>query len=97
MNAPSAPNKTIPLCVDLDGTLIYSDALYEALLVLIRKNLFYLLLLPVWVLRGKAHFKHKIAEHCELDPAHLPYNQDLLTYLEQQRALGRPLVLATGQ
>ena len=96
MSVPGASDKTIPLCVDLDGTLIYSDALYEALLVLIRKNLFYLLLLPVWVLRGKAHFKHKIAEHCELDPTHLPYNQDLLAYLEQQRDLGRPLVLATA-
>jgi len=88
--------RNIPLCVDLDGTLIYSDVLYEVLLVLLRKNVFYLLLLPIWVLRGKAHFKHMIAAHCELDPSHLPYNPDLLDYLRQQHAQGRPLVLATA-
>lgn len=85
-----------PLCVDLDGTLIYSDVLYEVFLVLIRKNLLYLFLVPLWVLRGKAHFKHRIAEHCELDPATLPYNQALLDWLRIQREQGRPLVLATA-
>ena len=89
-------SNAIPLCVDLDGTLIYSDVLYEVLLVLLRKNVFYLLLLPLWVLKGKAHFKHQIAAHCELDPATLPYNQPLIDWLREQREAGRPLVLATA-
>lgn len=86
----------IPLVVDLDGTLIYSDVLYEVLLVLLRTKPLYLLLLPLWVLGGKAHFKDRIAAHCDLDPADLPYNPDLLAWLEDQRRQGRPLVLATA-
>jgi len=35
MSTPNASEKTVTLCVDLDGTPIYSDALYEALLVLV--------------------------------------------------------------
>jgi len=97
MSNPNQPtDQPIPLCVDLDGTLIYSDALYEVLLVLLRKNVLYLLLLPLWVLRGKAHFKHKLAEHGQLDPTELPYNPELLDYLREQHQQGRQLVLATA-
>jgi 4-hydroxybenzoate polyprenyltransferase/phosphoserine phosphatase len=86
----------LPLCVDLDGTLIRTDSLGEAVFALIRKNLGYALELPWWLLRGKAYFKQQIAERTDIDAAYLPYNQELLTYLKKDHTNGRQLVLATA-
>lgn len=85
-----------PLCVDLDGTLISSDILFESFFALLKRNPLYLLLIPFWLMKGKAHLKHEIAVRVELDPALLPYREDLLEYLREQRGAGRRLVLATA-
>lgn len=85
-----------PLVVDLDGTLIHSDLLWEALLLFIRTRFLELWRLPFWLLGGKAAFKHKLAQAVSPDPATLPYDQTLLALLAAERAQGRILVLATG-
>jgi 4-hydroxybenzoate polyprenyltransferase len=86
----------LPLCVDLDGTLVKSDTLVDSLLVMVRQRPLSLLQLPLWVLQGKAAFKAHIAKSVALDAAHLPYNRPLLQFLEQQHAAGRPIYLATA-
>jgi len=93
---PTQSASQIPLCVDLDGTLIRSDLLLESLFGLLKQNLFYLLLLPFWLLKGKAAFKQRIAERVELAVELLPYNEPLLEWLRGQRGQGRPLLLATA-
>jgi len=85
-----------PLCVDLDGTLVKSDTLVDSLLVLVRSHPRLLLQLPGTLLRGKAAFKAFVTSHVELDVLHLPYNRKLLHFLQQERARGRELYLATG-
>lgn len=87
---------TPPLCVDLDGTLLRTDLLYETALALLRRNILYLFLLPLWLLKGKAHLKAEIARRVSLDPAALPYSDDFLAHLREQKAKGRTLVLATA-
>jgi len=89
-------DKKIPLAVDLDGTLIASDLLWEGIFLLLKKNLLYIFLLPLWALRGKAWLKHEIAERVTIDAETLPYRQDFLTYLRKEHAEGRRLVLATA-
>jgi 4-hydroxybenzoate polyprenyltransferase/phosphoserine phosphatase len=86
----------VPLCVDLDGTLVKSDTLVDSLLVLIRTHPLLVFMLPGRVLRGKAAFKSFVTDSVSLDVSHLPYNRPLLKYLHQERALGRPIFLATG-
>ena len=86
----------LPLCVDLDGTLIRSDLLIESLLVMLKRQPWTLLLLPWWLLKGKAYFKQEIALRAEIDVATLPYHQDLLGWLRQEHGRGRQLVLATA-
>jgi len=86
----------VPLCVDVDGTLVKSDTLHDSLLVIIQRNPELLLRLPSWLLQGKALFKEKIASSVTLDVAHLPYNRSLLEFLQQQHAAGRPIYLATA-
>ncbi len=84
------------LCVDLDGTLLATDALWESLIVLLKARPWNLLLLPAWILRGKARFKREIASRTRLDPAPLPYREDVLEFLRQERRTGREIVLATA-
>lgn len=85
-----------PLCVDLDGTLVKSDTLVDSLLVMCRKRPKELLGLPAALIKGKAAFKKYVTEHVTLDVVHLPYNREVLQYLQEQRAAGRSIYLATG-
>ena len=95
MSSPHGSDTTeIALCVDLDGTLLNSDILYESLLVLLAKNPLYIFMLPLWLLRGKAALKHEIAVRVELDVSTLPYDQRLLQKLRTTQA--RPRVLCTA-
>ena len=86
----------VPLCVDLDGTLAKSDTLVDSLLVLARSRPQLLLRLPAQILHGKAAFKAFVTESISLDVAHLPYNHELLRFLQQECAHGRAIYLATG-
>ncbi|MDE1963006.1 MAG: UbiA family prenyltransferase [Xanthomonadaceae bacterium] len=87
--------QAIPLCVDLDGTLIRSDLLIESTLLLLSKQPWAVFQLPGWLLRGKAHLKREIAERVELDPSALPYNDELVGWLRAQ-AGSRPILLCTA-
>lgn len=87
---------SVPLVVDLDGTLVKTDLLIESLLVLLKHNLLYLFLLPFWLLRGKAYFKHQVAVRADMDPALLPYDRVFLEFLKQEYQEGRELILATA-
>lgn len=89
-------NVDVPLFVDLDGTLIKSDLLIESILLLIKQQPAAVFLLPLWLLRGKAYFKSRIAERVDIEPQLLPYSAGFLEYLRRQAASGRRLVLATA-
>jgi 4-hydroxybenzoate polyprenyltransferase len=82
------------LCVDLDGTLLNSDLLYESLLALLARHPLYLFLLPFWLLQGKAALKRQIAARVTLAPEHLPYNLRVLELL--RTTAQRPRVLCTA-
>jgi 4-hydroxybenzoate polyprenyltransferase/phosphoserine phosphatase len=88
---------TLPaLCVDLDGTLVKSDTLHDSALAVARHHPRALISIPGWIVQGKAALKRHLANTIQLDVIHLPYNRELLQYLEQQHATGRPLYLATA-
>lgn len=86
----------IPLAVDLDGTLIATDLLWEGLFMLLRRQPFAIFLVPFWLAGGPARLKLEIARRVDLDPANLPYRQEVLALLRAERAAGRRIVLATG-
>jgi 4-hydroxybenzoate polyprenyltransferase len=85
-----------PLCVDLDGTLIHSDLLLESFLQLCKRNPLYLLLVPVWLLQGKAVLKAEIAKRVQLNPVALPYNAEFLRWLRERKEAGRVIWLCTA-
>ena len=84
------------LCVDLDGTLVKSDTLVDALFTLFRRGPFIVLRCSRSLMHGKAAFKAAVARHVVLNPATLPYNQPLLEYLRAEHAAGRNIYLATA-
>jgi 4-hydroxybenzoate polyprenyltransferase/phosphoserine phosphatase len=87
---------SLPLIIDLDGTLIHTDMLHESALRTLRDKPFEVLRIPFLLARGKAVLKRRLAQHGEFDAASLPYNTDLLEWLKQQRSDGRKLILCTA-
>ncbi len=85
-----------PLCVDLDGTLIASDMLWETMVRAMRERPTNLLRCGAWLCRGRAFLKARLAEQAKIDPATLPYRADVLEFLRDRKAAGQPLVLATA-
>lgn len=89
-------SRRVPLCVDLDGTLIAGDSLLISIHALIRRRPWMVPLLPVWLMRGgKAGFKRGIAAQVVPVASALPYNVGLLAWLRGEAAC-RPVVLATA-
>ena len=85
-----------PLAVDLDGTLIATDLLWEAMVALLKRNPLYIFLLPYWAFLGPYALKIKLAERVDLAVATLPYRTDFLAFLRSEHAKDRKLVLATA-
>ena len=85
-----------PLCVDLDGTLVKSDTLVDAVLLLLRQQPTSPLHWPRWLRGGRARFKREITDRAVIEVEHLPYNQPLLAYLQEEHARGRKIYLATA-
>ncbi len=95
--APSAQEQARAVfCVDLDGTLLRSDILVESAMALLRADARKALLMPVWLLRGKAYLKERIAEHAQLDVSVLPYDERVLELIAERRQAGQRIVLATA-
>src|SRR5688572_16084443 len=87
---------TVPLCVDLDGTLMKSDLVWESLVRLLGKQPLYILLVPFWLLQGRAHLKDRIAERVEVDVSALPYYEAVVRYVRSEHESGRLTILATA-
>jgi 4-hydroxybenzoate polyprenyltransferase len=85
-----------PLVVDLDGTLLRSDMLVESAFAFIRHNPLRAWMPFLWLLQGKAKLKEKLSEAVTPDVASLPYNQQVVQFLENEKAQGRTLILATA-
>ncbi len=91
-----ARSEITPLVVDLDGTLLRTDLLLESVLRLIRQRPWLALLTPLWLLRGRAYLKRRVFHLVKLDVSLLPLHEALLSWLKEEKARGRRLVLATA-
>jgi len=89
-------SETIPLAVDLDGTLIKTDITWESLLALLKQNPFLIFRIPIWIVKGKAYLKQEIARRITLDVTRLPYNNEFLDFLRKEHDRGRILILTTA-
>lgn len=84
------------LAVDLDGTLLRTDSLWESLLAMLRDQPLSLGAATIRLLQGRAAFKEYVAGCAPPDLATLPLNGALLAWLKEEHQSGRRLVLATA-
>src|ERR1700754_2981578 len=92
----SAPSEPRPLILDLDGTLVRADMLLETALALLRATPWRVLEVGLWMLRGRAYLKRRLAEEANIEPDVLPFNEELVAYAADIAASGRPVYVATA-
>ena len=85
-----------PVCVDLDGTLIASDTLLESIILSLKINPLYIFLFPFWILKGRLYFKNKIGRIAIPKAETLPYRQEVLNYIKNEKAGGTKIILVTA-
>jgi len=93
--ADTVAQPKLPIYVDLDGTLVKTDVAQELLCQAAAHPKNWVTLLKS-TLRGKAELKTTISEITEFDAATLPYREEVLTYLKQEKARGRQIILASA-
>lgn len=86
----------VPLCVDLDGTIVSTDLLLEGCRSLLRQGRLQNLLHLLSLRKGRSGFKQTVAEHGSVDITALPYREPLLTKLREEKARGRRILLVTA-
>ncbi|WP_165793505.1 UbiA family prenyltransferase [Hyphococcus luteus] len=87
--------ETRALFVDLDGTLIHGDTLWEAAAALAGKNAFSFLACLPSLMAGRAAFKASVASRLPTELGDLRLNEEVFAYVKTESE-DRPVVLATA-
>jgi hypothetical protein len=87
----------MPLAVDMDGCLLATDMLMEALATAWFERPLLALAAPLWLTRGgRPLLKRKLALADLVDVAHLPLREDFVAFLRSQKASGRAVHLVSA-
>lgn len=89
-------DKPLPLCVDLDGTLLRTDVTQESLLLILLKKPHFIFKILWWFIQGRAVLKQRLADYVVPVPSKLPLNYIFLEYLEEEKQKGVSLYLVTA-
>ena len=85
-----------PLFVDLDGTLVSTDTLWESCLLFIKRYPLHVLRLIIWSFYGKAYFKEQVAKIVIPNAETLPYQDEVVRYVSNVKDSGRDVYLITA-
>ncbi|MEL7254581.1 MAG: UbiA family prenyltransferase [Pseudomonadota bacterium] len=84
------------LVVDLDGTLIRSDTLYECFWQALSQSWRAIPVAVNGLSGGRAVLKTKLAALADIDAEFLPYNEEVLAYIAHWREAGGKVILVTA-
>ncbi|MGY4479475.1 haloacid dehalogenase-like hydrolase [Bradyrhizobium sp. USDA 3364] len=87
---------SLPLVLDLDGTLIKGDLLYLSFFSILRRNPLIVVSCAAWLTRGRAALKRQLALRQRIDWGRIELHQDVVVLAERENAAGRRVVLATA-
>lgn len=93
--SPSGARVTTPIAVDLEGTLLHTNLIWEGVAILLRERPWMLPVCCWWLLRGKLYFKQRLAQHTDIQWDLLPWNRQALDYLRMESFKGRLIYLMT--
>ncbi|SEJ39884.1 UbiA family prenyltransferase [Demequina mangrovi] len=86
----------VPLCVDLDGTLIATDVLHEGLGWIATHDPLALLRVPGWWRRGRQHVKSRVAALADVPAVDLPLRPEVVELIRRASADGRQVIVVTA-
>lgn len=84
------------LVVDLDGTLIRTDMLYETFWSALSRRFMNIIPIALASRNGKAALKRRLAELASVDAAKLPFNEDVVAYVQAWRGQGGKTALVSA-
>ena len=85
------------LCVDLDGTFIKTDMLYESFFYSFFRNPFILVLTVFWLITGgKVKLKEKLANRYRFTARNIPFNDSVRTIISRKKSLGYKVFLVSA-
>jgi phosphoserine phosphatase len=96
VKSDSSSEDLVPLCVDLDGTLIHTDVLWEGIKFMLRRKPLKLLSLLPLLRDGRAPFKKAVSQASIVSVDSLPWRKSLVDWLRSESARGRPVYLVTA-
>jgi len=96
LNEQICSKSLTPFVIDLDGTLIRNDLLYQSLFFFIKQQPHQFLSLFFWLSKSKSHLKTKLAQRISIDVSVLPYDPAVIALIETEKAKNRQIILATA-
>lgn len=84
------------LVVDLDGTLVFTDMLYESFWSAFSKDWTILIKSFFWLLKGKAYLKNNLYRVSDIDVTNLPYNNEVIDLIKKYRKKSTHIALVTA-
>ncbi len=88
--------RSMPLVLDLDGTLIAGDLLYKSFFSILRRNPMIIFSCAAWLFGGRAALKRQLALRSRIDWDRVRFHQDVVALAIREKTLGRTVVLATA-
>ncbi|OCW55978.1 UbiA family prenyltransferase [Hoeflea olei] len=89
-------NRHVPLCIDLDGTLIATDTLWEGLASILIRRPWLIFAAIGWAIAGKAVLKREVAARYQSAGGDWPYRAEVIERIRIAREQGQPVWLVTG-
>ena len=70
--------------------------MFESILILLKKNLFFLFAIPIWLLKGRPYLKLQLAKRVQVPIEQVPVNAEFHEFLQKEKERGRKLVLISA-
>jgi 4-hydroxybenzoate polyprenyltransferase/phosphoserine phosphatase len=93
---PLRPLPLRPLVVDLDGTLTPADVSIESFVRFASQRPLNIMLLIIWLLRGRSFAKAMVARRSPVDAATIRLRPEVVSAINDARGAGRSVILASG-
>jgi hypothetical protein len=87
---------SVPLVLDVDGTLIDGDLLYKSFFWNVLHNPLIIWSCVRWLLQGRAALKRGLALRCKLNWDSVRLHRNVVALAKREHAAGRSVVLATA-
>jgi phosphoserine phosphatase len=87
---------SVPLVLDVDGTLIDGDLLHKSFFWNVLRNPLIVLSCALWLSRGRAVLKRQLALRCRIDWDGIRLHRNVVALAVRENAAGRKVVLATA-